>query len=842
MAQLSKINKSLKDSSDTCEVNVEEFIPYACHYNPNTLLTKNGELMQVIKLTGFAFETVQDEKKEIISVRNAVRAAIREGIKSTHYSVYFHTFRRKSNLTTEGEHPNGFTQDLDKHWSDLNKWDEKYTNELYLTVMIEGQDLSLKDINTLFRSILFTKELRYREEYLDNSCMELTKTIDDILQSLSGYGARRLQIYKSDGIYYSEMLSFLSKIINLQEETIPLSAVDLADLLPSHKVSFGFNTVISEGHTGKHYGAILTVKSYHEVSARNVDKFLQADQQFVITESFDFVKHKQALEAFEKQIYYQRISGDKYLSKVSGLDDVINANQGSPMDYGEHQITIMVVEHSASALKEGVKRVYDALNKIGVIAIREDIFLEDCYWAQLPGNFEFNKRMSPIASMHVGGFASLYSFPAGRRSGNYWGSAVSVFYTANNTPYFFNFHYEDNGHTFIIGPYGSGKTVLLNFLVAQAMKYNTQLYFFDHMRGAEIFIRSINGVYKRISDNPIYGEGGFNPLLLQDTEENREFLMRWFCYLMGKPHKAVSKEQKETIKSAIDYAYNLPITERTIGAVIQKFWPMEKDSRPFEEIQKELVNKLTKDAALNDTEIDDDDLVYEKLIDKIPLENVLSQWYGEGRFSYLFDNVIDQIDLTENNAFSFDLSDIVSDEIPLIPTIFYLMDRVEQALDGRPTIIVLDEAWTLIDNYAFNENIESWLRDLKSKNAIVIFATESADGAEKSSITKILARKIKTKIFLPNRNATPKGYEEVFGLKKSEYELLNSMSSFDREFLLIHNVDAVVCKLDLTDIDDDLAILASTPETLGVLESSMVDCGNLAHEWLPTFHERRKKA
>ena len=41
------------------------FIPYKCHWNHNTIITKNDELVRVIKVQGFSFETADDEEIDL---------------------------------------------------------------------------------------------------------------------------------------------------------------------------------------------------------------------------------------------------------------------------------------------------------------------------------------------------------------------------------------------------------------------------------------------------------------------------------------------------------------------------------------------------------------------------------------------------------------------------------------------------------------------------------------------------------------------------------------------------------------------------------------------------------
>ena len=49
-----------------------------------------------------------------------------------------------------------------------------------------------------------------------------------------------------------------------------------------------------------------------------------------------------------------------------------------------------------------------------------------------------------------------------------------MFETRHQTPFFFNLHVEDVGHTVVLGATGSGKSFLLNFLVTQAEQYVAQ--------------------------------------------------------------------------------------------------------------------------------------------------------------------------------------------------------------------------------------------------------------------------------------------------------------------------------------------------------------------------------
>jgi type IV secretion system protein VirB4 len=376
----------------------------------------------------------------------------------------------------------------------------------------------------------------------------------------------------------------------------------------------------------------------------------------------------------------------------------------------------------------------------------------------------------------------------------------------------------------------------MNFLVSESMKYNPKLFLFDMQRGSELFIRALGGSYKRIMKDVRSNQLMFNPLKIPDSPENREFLKQWLYDLMMDEKYQLEDIYKDQLEAAIDYNYSLPEGERKLSAIASKFWPLTEPivvEKPKEKEKKQDIELLLK-AAAKDYEEDDE-------VDPLPEtpEGRLSFWYGEGKFAHFFDNDEDGLDLT-NRVSGFDVTEIVQEVWPVIPVVSYMLHRITQSLDGSPTIIVLDEAWRLIDNPIFAPRITEWLDELTKKNAMVIFATESVDDASNSSITHDLIEKMATLILLPNDNAT-EAYKEVFGLSDKEYEMLNSMKLKERHFLLRHHGDAVVARLNLAGMYDIIGILSGTRENIALVESIILEVGDKPANWLPVFKERLKK-
>ena len=96
----------------------------------------------------------------------------------------------------------------------------------------------------------------------------------------------------------------------------------------------------------------------------------------------------------------------------------------------------------------------------------------------------------------------FHNFPIGRATGNHWGDALTMLITNARSPYYFSLHASDPraedggsrkdiGHTSVIGPTGSGKTVFIGFLVCMLTKAHTTQVLFDKDRGLEILVRAL---------------------------------------------------------------------------------------------------------------------------------------------------------------------------------------------------------------------------------------------------------------------------------------------------------------------------------------------------------------
>jgi type IV secretion system protein VirB4 len=112
----------------------------------------------------------------------------------------------------------------------------------------------------------------------------------------------------------------------------------------------------------------------------------------------------------------------------------------------------------------------------------------------------------------------------------------------------------------------------------------------------------------------------------------------------------------------------------------------------------------------------------------------------------------------------------------VLPALELLFHRVERQFDGRPTLLVLDEAWLFLGHRVFAARLQAWLKTLRKKNVYVVFATqEVADAASRPELLSTILSACPTKIFLPDEEALVPAMAEAYrriGLSTAEIHIL----------------------------------------------------------------------
>ena len=785
--------KPTKDKVAKSEVSAANFIPYKCHYNSDTILTKNESLIRVIKIKGFSFETADDIE---IDLKKGSRNNLLKGMASGIFSLYFHTIRRKEKAFPDGNMPDVFSERVNREWRFKHSDDKSFINEHYITI-IRGHDTSaIAKIQQIIQKIQHKADRLAWENHLREAFEELDEMTIRVLNGFSAYGAKVLGITETEDGIFSELLEFLGRIVNCGfSQPMTLPTMDIDHYLPISRLFFGGKSIEARHPLNSKYAGVVSIKEYRPSTHAGIfDGFMQLPFELIMSQSFSFVDRMIAISSMQLQQRRLVQSEDVAVSQIGEIDQALDSAMSGEFAFGQHHCTVLCIEDSLKSLESALSMAVVEMANVGITAVRERLNLEPAYWAQLPGNAPFAVRKSTVNTLNIAGFASFHNYPTGNRKGNHWGDAVSVFNTVSGTPFFFSFHVRDVGHTMIIGPTGSGKTVLLNFLCAQSQKFNGRLFFFDKDRGAEIFLRAIKGTYMTPD---VSRPSGFNPFQLEDNSANRSFLVEFLRALVTYDDDKLTPEDLDKLNEAVSGNYKLPQNQR----------------------------RLSNLAA------------FMGIGGPGSLAGKLSMWHSIGSHNKLFDNDEDVIDFNSNRIFGFEMGEMLKDRYAIGPILLYLFHRIQKSLDGRPTMIVLDEAWALIDNPIFAPKIKDWLKTLRKLNTCVIFATQSVEDAAKSSISDTLVQQTATQIFLPNLKATDV-YQKVFMLSEREFSLVKTTDPSSRFFLLKQDNDGVIARIDLGGMDDVIRVLSGKIETITLLDQIVAEVGPDPANWLDIFYER----
>jgi type IV secretion system protein VirB4 len=773
------------------EQSAGKHLPYARHVDDVTLETRDGLLMQTIRLGGLLFETADTEE---LNYRAELRDAMLKAVGTSRFAIYHHVVRRRAEAALEARFPDEFSRKLDQRWRERLGAREMYVNELFLTLVRRpslgktGMLDRLRNLaarTTIDRAAAFAAEKR-----------ALDAASEALIASLGNYAPRLLSVYESDDGHRSEPLEFLSCLYNADMRPAVLPYGDLGHHLPFRRVSFGQEAfeLGSTGNLDRKFGAVVSIKDYPAQTMPGMfDELYRMPFEMTVSQSFAFVERGEALGRMNLALRRMKSTEDEAISLrdelASAKDEVAAGRAG----FGEHHCSITIYAASLEELDRQVAEVTAVLSDLGIVAVREDIALEPAFWAQFPGNFKYIARKGLVSTGNFAGLASLHNFPVGRPRGNHWGDAVTLFETTAAGPYFFSFHNNDLGNFTIIGPSGSGKTVVLNFLLAQSRKFSPRLVFFDKDRGAELFIRAIGGQYDRLRPGSL---SGLNPLQLDDNAVNRQFLIEWLSMLAG----GTDGDEVETIKDAIEANFAQTRKHRRLRHLVELF---RGDKRP-------------KSGDL-----------YARM----------RPWWGEGERAWLFDNEEDLTDLSASTV-GFDMTAILDDPVARTPALLYFFHRVEERLDGNPAIIVVDEGWKALDDDVFVRRIKDWEKTIRKRNGIVGFATQSAQDALESRIASAIIEQAATQIFMINPKARPEDYVDGFGLTQHEFELIRTLPDNSHCFLIKHGNESVVARLNLTGEDDLLTILSGREATVRrfdeLTESTRLNPG----DWMAALMER----
>ncbi len=771
------------------EARAGDRLPYLRLIDESTLLLRDGSVMTAIQVPGLLFET---EDSEALNAHAATREVVLRSTLDARFVLYHHVIRRRVSVDLDAEFPDPISRHIDARWRERLGSGQLFVNDQFITLIrrpARGKAGLVERMGKKFR-----RKGGERLEPDPKDLRSLRAASQGLVAALQAYGATPLGDYVGpQGNTNSEMLELLSALYNGEMRPVrkPADDVDIGHMLPYRRVSFGLDAIEMRGSGSPDFAAVLGMKDYPEATSPGLlDSLLRLPFEMVVSESYAPTERQTARERMDLAIRRLKSADEEAAAERADMMAARDALGNGAVGFGDHHLTVMVKERHLGRLDDAMAACAAALADTGAIAVREDTNLEPAFWGQFPGNEAYLVRRALISSANMASFGSLHGFALGQAQGNHWGEAVTLLETTSATPFFFNFHHGDLGNFSVIGPSGSGKTVVMNFLAAQAQKFSPRTILFDKDRGAELFVRGIGGRYDSIrSGEPT----GFNPLALPDTPGNKAFLRDWLGVLL----KAEGPEEEQTIAGAVDAAYANDASLRRL--------------RHFKELLSG--SRRPKPGDLADR---------------------LGAWIGEGENAWMFDNAEDKLDLSAR-VLGFDMTALLENPKLRTPTMMYLFHRIEERLDGKPTMILIDEGWKALDDEIFAARIRDWLKTLRKRNALVGFATQSARDALESRISTALVEQTATMVFMPNSRARPEDYCDGFGLTEHELALIRTLPAHSRCFLVRQPDASVVVRLDLSGAPEVLTLLSGRESSVRRLDLLREALGDAPSEWFPAL-------
>jgi type IV secretion system protein VirB4 len=397
--------------------------------------------------------------------------------------------------------------------------------------------------------------------------------------------------------------------------------------------------------------------------------------------------------------------------------------------------TIIVGDRDSALADERIRQIEKVVQGRDFVCIREGMNALEAWLGSLPGHVYANVRRPPISTLNLAHILPLSAVWAGETSdGHLGGPPVFWAKTEGSTPFRFALHVGDVGHTLVVGPTGAGKSVFLAFLALQFRRYrDARIVAFDFGGSIRATALGCAGEWQDLGaalSGPA-GEGvALQPLARIDDPAERAWAAEWIQAILQAEGTDPDPEDKEAIWSALASLASAPVEERTMTGLAV-------------------------------------------LLQSRPLKQALAPYCLGGAFGRLLDADCER--LGETSFLAVETEGLAaSAAAPAV--LSYLFHRIESRLDGKPSLIIIDEGWLALDSPAFVGQLREWLKTLRKKNASVVFATQSLADIETSAIAPAIIESCPTRVLLPNARAIEPQITAIyrrFGLNDRQIEILS---------------------------------------------------------------------
>ncbi len=549
-----------------------------------------------------------------------------------------------------------------------------------------------------------------------------------------------------------ETLTYLHSTIstNRHRVAVPETPIYLDALLADQPLTGGL-----EPRLGNHHLRVLTITGFPGATTPGLlDEMNRLafpyrwSTRAILMDKTDATR---LLTKIRRQWFAKRKSIAAILKEVmtneqSALVDTDAANKAADADMALQELgadvvgvayataTVTVWDEDARRADEKLRLVEKIIQSRDFSVMVETVNAVDAWLGSLPGHAYANVRQPPISTLNLAHMIPLSAVWAGPERDDHFGAPPLLYgRTEGSTPFRFSLHVGDVGHTLVVGPTGAGKSVLLALMALQFRRYpRSQVFAFDFggsIRAAALAIggdwHDLGGELTDASETSV----SLQPLARIHETAERAWAADWIVAILRRENIQITPDVKEHIWTALTSLASAPVGERTITGLAV-------------------------------------------LLQSNDLKQALRAYCIGGPYGRLLDAESEHLGSADVQAFEIE-GLVGTGAAPAV--LSYLFHRIGDRLDGRPTLLIIDEGWLALDDDAFAEQLREWLKTLRKKNASVIFATQSLSDIDNSAIAPAIIESCPTRLLLPNERAIEPQITSIyrrFGLNDRQIEIL----------------------------------------------------------------------
>jgi type IV secretion system protein VirB4 len=733
------------------EPSFADLLPYAAMVDDGILLLKDGSLLAAWYFAGPDTESSTNlERNRISQEINDIICRLGSG-----WMLQVESMRLPSAayIAPERSHfPDPVSRAIDEERRQHFERDKShYVSRHALVLTYKPADRAGEGLS----AYLYAADGRPAETPADRALATFSRSIREIEQYLSGVlvveRMRAHVVEDPDGlrpVRFDSLLQFIRFAIS--GENLPVRLPDAGmylDCLVTAQLEHGITpridrrpvaVVAIDGFPAESWPGILTALDQMPLSYRWSSRFIFLDPQEARTRLERKRRQwQQKVRPFLDQLFqtHGRSLDQDAAEMVRQSETAIGEANSGLVAFGYYTPVIVIFDDRDQDLLEKAELVRRMIQAEGFGARIETLNATEAYLGSLPGNWYANVRDPLINTRNLADLVPLNAIWSGQAVAPCpfypEGSPPLMQVASGSTPFNFNLHVDDVGHTLIFGPTGSGKSTLLALIAAQFRRYSgAQVFAFDKGLSLLPLTLAVGGRHYRIGDaSEGLSELSFCPLQELDSDADRAFATEFIETLLVLQGLKVTPEQRNAISRQIDLMAG------------------------------------SRRRSLSD---------FVSGVQRHEIKEALLHYTIEGPVGYLIDAEADSLALQSFQCIEIETL-MRMGERHLVPVLIYLFRRIEKRLTGAPSLIILDEAWLMLGHPVFREKIREWLKVLRKANCAVILATQSISDAERSGIIDVLCESCPTKICLPNPHAqTPamRSFYERLGFNERQLEII----------------------------------------------------------------------